>query len=99
MPFLIALVVLIVGGMMIAGFFGFGLFAYGEHARAKAEERAPAILDAAFDGRENVVYKVNMESVSFETAVLGAKERGYRLLSHTDDTPDGVAKTLIFERV
>lgn len=98
MIILVAIVVLFVGGLLIAGFLGFGLFAYGEQARARAEKKAPAILDAAFDGRENVVYNINMESVSYETAVLGAKERGYRLLSQTDDTPEGFSKTLIFEK-
>lgn len=88
----------VLGGALLAGAIGFGLFAYGEKARARAEKNAPTILDAAFDGRADVVFKVNLESPSFETVVLGAKERGYTLTSQTDDTPTGSAKTLIFEK-
>ena len=99
MGFLIFLAVLVIGGMMLAGWLGFGLFALGQHTRKKAEANAPAILDKAFDGRADVVFKVNLESPSFETVVLGAKERGYKLDNQTNDLPDGSAKTLIFEKV
>ena len=98
MGFLIVVVLALVAGAVLAGWLGFGLFVHGERARKRAEEDAPAILDAAFDGREDVVFKINMESPSFETVLLGAKKRGYRLTSQTDDTQSGSAKTLIFER-
>ena len=58
---------------------------------------APSILDKAFIG-EDVVFKINMESPKYETVVLGAKARGYRLMNETDDTAGGEAKTLIFEK-
>lgn len=102
MGFLIGLVVVVIfGGVIVyavAGLAGGGLFFWLERSRAKAEENAPAILDEAFDGSQDVVFKVNMETPSFETVVLGAKKRGYRLASQTNDTESGVAKTLIFER-
>lgn len=99
MGFLIFLVLALIVGAVLAGWLGFALFVGGERSRAKAEENAPAILDEAFDGRADVVFKVNMETPSFETVMLGAKERGYRLESQTNDTANGAAKTLIFERV
>lgn len=96
--FIVIVLLIVVVGLVVAGALGIGLFSYGERARAKAEDRAPAILDSVFDGSDDVVYKVNMESVSYETAVLGAKERGYRLVAQSDDVEGGAAKTLIFER-
>lgn len=102
MEILILLVLLIVVGVVIlpivGSLFGGGLFFLGERTGRKAEENAPAILDEAFDGREDVVFKVNMETPSYETVVLGAKQRGYRLSSESNDTASGVAKTLIFEK-
>jgi len=98
MGFLIFLILLMIAGAALAGWLGFGLFLHGERTRKKAEDNAPEILDAAFDGREDVVFKINMESPSYETVVLSAKRRGYRLASETNDTDSGVAKTLIFER-
>jgi hypothetical protein len=48
--------------------------------------------------RYKPVFKINMESPKYETVVLGAKARGYRLMNETDDTAGGEAKTLIFEK-
>lgn len=98
MEFLIGLVVLLVIGVCVAGWAAIGLIAHGGRTRKKAEERAPEILDAAFDGRPDVVFKVNLETPSYETVLLGAKARGYRLEHETDDAPNGMAKTLIFSR-
>lgn len=98
MGFLIFIVVLVIGGMIFAAWAGFGLFLYGNRTRKKAEANAPAILDKAFDGRSDVVFKVNLETPSYETVVIGAKQRGYRLVSETNNTPSGEAKTLIFEK-
>ena len=102
MELLIILVLLIVIGVVVVpivgSLLGGGLFFWTERTRRKAEENAPTILDEAFDGRDDVVFKINMETPSYETVVLGAKERGYRLSSESNDTASGVAKTLIFER-
>lgn len=102
MGILIGLVVLVIfGGLILAGigaFAGGGIFFWMERSRKKAEENAPAILNAAFDGGEDVVFKVNMETPSYETVVLGAKQRGYRFSSETNDSQSGSAKTLIFEK-
>lgn len=102
MGVLIGLIIIIVlGGLILAGigaFAGGGLFFWMERTRKKAEANAPAILDAAFDGNDDIVFKVNMETPSYETVVLGAKQRGYALCSETNDTESGTAKTLIFER-
>lgn len=98
MGFLIAVVVLLVLGAVIAGAAGLGLFAWGERTRAKAERDAPRFLDSWFDGRETVVVKINLETPSFETAVAGAADRGYDLTATTNNTEDGTAKTLVFTR-
>jgi len=92
------ILVLLIGGLMLAGWLGFGLFLHGERTRKRAEAEAPGILDAAFDGRADVVFKVNLETPSYETVVLGAKHRGYALTHEKDDSDLGIAKTLIFER-
>ena len=63
-----------------------------------AETKAPAILDRAFDGRRDVSFKVGRGTIAYETVVIGAKKRGYRLVSETLDSRDGSAKTLIFEK-
>lgn len=103
MVFLLFIIVLVlVGGVLatgVGGLLGLGLFVHAGSLQKKAEANAPALLDAAFDGRNNVVFKVNLESLLYETVIVGAKERGYSLYSETSDTPTGSAKTLIFERV
>lgn len=99
---LLIIVVVIIGAIVLtglAGFMGFGLFAFGAHMQKKAEARAPEILDEAFDGRDDVVFKINLESLKYETVIIGAKDRGYALYSETNDTDGGSAKTLIFEKV
>lgn len=103
MGIVIFLLVLIVIGVVLipilGGLLGGGIFFWTDRLQKKAEANAPALLDEAFDGAEDVVFKINLESLKYETVVLGAKRRGYRLASETDDSSSGSAKTLIFERV
>lgn len=103
MGLLLGFIALILVGLVIlyaiGGVAAIGLFTHGEKTRARAEARAPEILDAAFDGREDAVFKINLETPSYETVVLGAKQRGYTLTSETSDSSSGIAKTLIFERI
>jgi hypothetical protein len=96
MGFIVVAVVIVFGGLIFAGWAGFALFLSAEHLRKKAEANAPAILDETFSGAEDVVVKVNLESLPYERYVLGAKERGYRLANETSTTEN--SKTLIFER-
>jgi hypothetical protein len=102
MGILIGLVVLFIVGAIfvfgIAGWLGFGLFLSESKAQKKAEENSPAILDEAFVG-DDVVFKINPRSPKYETVVLGARARGYRLINETQDVIGASAKTLIFERV
>ena len=63
----------IIAGVCLAGWLAIALIVGSSRAQKKAEANAPAILDAAFDGRDTVVFKINMESLSFETVMLGAK--------------------------
>ncbi|NUU30834.1 hypothetical protein [Arthrobacter sp. C9C5] len=101
MGILIGIVVLFVVGLVfvygVAGWLGFGLYLSESKAHQKAEESAPAILDEAFVG-DDVVFKINPRSPKYETVVLGAKSRGYRLMNETQDTAGGSARTLIFEK-
>ncbi|QHK19393.1 hypothetical protein GU243_06145 [Pseudarthrobacter psychrotolerans] len=97
MGILIAIIVFFVLMFCLAGWLGFALFVAGNRSQKKAEANAPAILDRAFVG-EDVVYKINDASPKYETVVLGAKARGYRLANETSDTASGSARTLIFER-
>jgi flagellar basal body-associated protein FliL len=98
MGFLILIVVVVILMFCLAGWLGFALFVAENRSQKKAEENAPAILDQAFVG-EDVVFKINMQSPKYETVVLGAKTRGYALTNETNDAADGIAKTLIFQKV
>ena len=66
MGFLIFIVAMIIVMFCATGRLGFALFVHGNKTRKKAEEKAPAILDMAFGGKdETVVFKINMESPSY----------------------------------
>lgn len=100
MELLVAVVVLLVLGAVLIGGLGFlgaiGLLGREEKAQKRAEENAPVLLDEAFDGRDDVVYKAGPGTLKVETVVLGAKARGYRLLNQSDEP--GNRKTLVFTR-
>lgn len=60
----------------------------------------PALLDAAFDGRQDVTFVVRTGTPKVDAVVQGARERGYRL-AHTLDTGTNrysAESTLIFVR-
>ncbi|WP_427129321.1 hypothetical protein [Pseudarthrobacter sp. S9] len=101
MGILIGIVVVFIVGLIVlyglGGMLAFGMVFAGDKSKKKAEANAPAILDKAFVG-EDVVFKINMESPKYETVVLGAKARGYRLMNETNNTASGDVKTLIFEK-
>lgn len=87
--------------LLIFGFIAFGVFGIIvlfrlESAQKKAEKNADALLDAAFDGSPDVTYQTNLRSLKFDTVVLGAKSRGYKLV-HQGGSEN--SKTLIFEKV
>ena len=90
------IIAFIVLGLMAFGVFGFYLLFSTSSKQKKAEANAEQILDDAFDGRDDVVFTVNMTTIKYETAVLGAKARGYKL-THTESNQYG-PHTLIFER-
>ncbi|WP_284752637.1 hypothetical protein [Arthrobacter sp. efr-133-R2A-120] len=98
MGILITIVVFFVLMFCLAGWLGFALFIAGDRSQKRAEANAPAILDKAFVG-DDVVFKINQESPRYETVVLGAKARGYRLANETNNTASGDVKTLIFEKI
>ena len=93
MFFLVLLVLVLIGGF---GWFMLGGVALINKGQEKAEANAEQILDEAFDGSPNVTFKINMQSVKYETVIVGAKARGYKLL-HQAENQYG-PHTLIFER-
>lgn len=97
MGIIIFFILAIIASICLAGWLAIALIVSSSRAQKKALADAPAILDEAFDGRDDVIFKVNMMSLPFEDVVLGAKSRGYRLTSQSKDTEH--SQTLIFERV
>jgi hypothetical protein len=62
----------------------------------KAEKNADAILDQAFDGRDDVTFKLHMRTLKYETVIGGAKKRGYKL-THEASNQYGPS-VLMFEK-
>jgi hypothetical protein len=90
------LISVIVIGLMLFGAFGIWILTSTGREQKKAEANAPRLLDDAFDGSDTVTVTVNMSTMKYETVVVGAKERGYKLLSQADNQYG--PHTLIFER-
>ncbi len=97
MEILIALLVIGALALLAFGLMAGGFIAASSKAQRRSKQDAPKTLDAAFDGREDVVFKITGTSLGFDEVVLGAKARGYRLASQSDDDRWGT-KTLIFEK-
>lgn len=91
------ILLLLVGGLALFGFFGFGVLGLVGRNQKKAEQNAEQILDDAFDGRPDVTFTINMQTLKYDTVVLGAKQRGYKL-THQADNQYG-PHTLVFEKV
>lgn len=94
------LIVLLVLGLAFVGavvWIVFGTLAKVEGDQKKAEQNAEAILNKTFDGREDVSFPLNMRTLKYETVVLGAKKRGYKL-THEARNQYGPSM-LIFEKV
>lgn len=89
---LLLLGVLAFFGMIVFFVFG-GLFKV-ESDQKKAENDADRILDAAFDGRPDVTFTTHMRTLKYETVILGAKERGYKLTHQAS----GSYGALMFEK-
>lgn len=90
------LLVVIVGALILFGAFGIVILATINSGAKKSALNAEQILDSAFDGRDTVSFTINMQSVKYDTVVIGAKHRGYRL-AHQAENQYG-PHTLIFER-
>lgn len=93
---LIVLIGLLLLGLAAFGIFGFVVLGATGRAQKKAEENASEILDKAFDGRPDVTFSINMASLKYETVIVGAKRRGYKL-THQAENQYG-PHTLIFEK-
>ena len=92
---LAAVIVVLVVGFAALGVFGFLMLGGIERKQRKAEANADAILDAEFDGRPDVSVNVTMVGLKYDTYVIGAKQRGYRLLS---DGRAGGYGPVVFEK-
>lgn len=88
---------LLLVGLGLFGFFGFLVLGSVNKGQKKSEANSEEILDNAFDGSPQVTFKINMQSVKYETAIAGATSRGYKLV-HQADNQYG-PHTLIFEKV
>lgn len=73
----------------------FGVFKVDSDQK-KAEANSKGSLDSLFDGRQSVTFSGHMRSMKYETVIVGAKERGYKLEHQAGDPKR--AFTLIFER-
>jgi hypothetical protein len=91
------ILVLLIGGLMIFGALGIWLLASTSRAQKKAEATAQTFLDATFDGRPDVTVSLNMRTIKYETAISGAKQRGYQLANQNGNQYG--ASTLMFEKV
>lgn len=65
--------------------------------RKKALAEAPATLDAAFDGREDVTFEVTDMTLPMSKVIAGATERGYRVRTQIAATK--TSSTVVFEKV
>ena len=90
------LIGILVVGLAIGIWFAFTLFGSADKKRAAAEANPEPILNEAFDGRPNVVFAINAETLRPETVILGAKARGYRV-SEKIGNQYGVT-SIIFEK-
>lgn len=88
---------LLLVALAIFGVVGFLVLGKTGHDQKKSEDSAPKILDAAFDGRPDVTFKLHMRTLKYETVIAGAKARGYKLV-HQADNQYG-PHTLMFEKV
>lgn len=93
----VVLLVLAVIGIGGFAFFGaIGLLARDEKGRKTALANSERLLDGAFDGSKHVTYESTPRTLPVSAVVIGAEERGYRLLSQ-DEAP-GQRVTLAFKK-
>lgn len=64
-------------------------------SRRSQQANAPAVLDAAFDGRQSVIFPVDTRTLHSSEVIAGGIERGYKLVSNTGGR---TARVLVFER-
>lgn len=90
------LIVVGVIALMSFGVLGFVVIAKVERDQKKSETNAEPALDELFDGRDDVTFSGHMRTMKYETVIVGAKKRGYKL-EHQAGDPKG-AFTLIFAK-
>lgn len=93
---MIEVLLIIVALVALFGWFAIFVLRSVNKGQKKSEANAEQILDAAFNGSPDVTFKINMQTVKYETVIIGAKKRGYKLI-HQADNQYG-PHTLIFEK-
>lgn len=98
MGFLIAVVVMAIGFMALAGLIGLVSFTKDAEKIKKMEADPDAALAALFDGSDQVVYAPRDSSGGLTTTTLvkGASECGYRLVQESGQMG---TRTVVFEKV
>ncbi|MFA5901635.1 MAG: hypothetical protein WC829_21255 [Hyphomicrobium sp.] len=83
--------------LALFGLFGFLLLRSVSKGQKESEANSEQILNRTFNGSQDVTFKINAQSVKYETVIIGAKKRGYKLV-HQAENQYG-PHTLIFEKV
>lgn len=85
-------------GLMLLGAFGIGWFATSGKRDARQKTEAPALLDAAFDGRPTATFSLSSlrSYPTKEDVIQGAAERGYRFAGSSDEK---YGSTMVFEKI
>jgi len=93
------MVMLILIGLALFGFFGLIFMGTMDSADKKVQRNAEQILDETFNGAETAVYKVATigGTLKFEQVLAGAEQRGYAL--HAQNQEAKYLTTLVFKRV
>ncbi|WP_433584546.1 hypothetical protein [Microbacterium hydrocarbonoxydans] len=93
---LIALLLFGLLGLAAFGVFGFWTLFRLESDQKKAEANAEESLNALFDGTPDVTFSGGWRSMKYETVIVGAKKRGYKLAHQAGDPKRTF--TLMFEK-
>lgn len=81
----------------LVGWLIFGVAMKVGRDQSKAERNSDKILNDVFNGSDDVAFALHMRTLKYDTVIVGAKQRGYRLASQALN--EHGAGTLIFERV
>lgn len=93
----VLVLVLLVGFPIFFVLLGGTLTARVERLRKESIADSEGILNRTFDGSGSATFKTSSASIPYGTVILGAKERGYRVLSQAGRSEDDM--TIVFEKI